>query len=223
MMKSKFDFTPWTRYWRLVLTWENESRKTKSWTRKYEKCVCDCWNVVRLPRWYLTWWTKSCWCLHKKVCWDRLRSHWMTSTSIYRIYTGIRTRCNNPHEKTFKNYWARGIKCLWNSFEDFYRDMWESYEAHVKEYWEKDTTIERIDVNGNYCKDNCTWKTKREQVNNQRSNTIVIIDWVQHNIWEWSKILWIPFTTLLRYIVKWKIKATMYTRWTWKMKEHSRI
>jgi len=147
----------------------------------------------------------------------------MTSTRIYRIYTGIKTRCNNPHDKNYNNYWARGIKCLWNSFEDFYRDMWESYEAHVKEYWEKNTTIERIDVNGNYCKDNCTWKTKREQVNNQRSNTIVIIDWVQHNIWEWSKILWIPFTTLLRYIVKWKIKATMYTRWTWKMKEHSRI
>lgn len=45
--------------------------------------------------------------------------------------------------------------------------MWESYEAHVKEYWEKDTTIDRIDVNWDYCKDNCRWATYKEQFENR--------------------------------------------------------
>lgn len=218
-------FEPWTRLWKLVFTWERESRKVWNKTKSYWKCKCDCWNIVWIPTSSLTKKepTKSCWCLWMDTIMSSNTKHNMRRTRIYRIYTWIKTRCNNPKEKTYRNYWARGIKCLWESFEDFYRDMWESYEAHVKEYWEKDTTIERIDVNGNYCKDNCTWKTKREQVNNQRSNTVVIIDWVQHNIWEWSKILWIPSTTLVRHIVKWKIKAVMYTRWTWKMKEYWRV
>ena len=95
--------------------------------------------------------------------------------------------------------------------------MWDSYEEHKKEYWEKDTTIDRIDVNWNYCKENCTWKTKKEQVNNQRSNTIVEINWEQHNITEWSRILWIPLSTLTRHIIKWKIRCKIYKRWTWKV------
>lgn len=222
MKKSRLDFTAWTRYWYLTLTWESESRDTKSWTKRYEKCICDCWNEVWISRsWLLR--TKSCWCLQKKVCWDRLRRHWMRKTRIYGIFTDIKTRCYNQNSTDYKNYWWRWIKCLWNSFEEFYKDMWESYEEHKKVYWEKDTTIERIDVNWNYCKENCTWKTKKEQVNNQRSNTIVEMNWEKHNIWEWSKILWIPFTTLLRHIVKWKIKATIYTRWTWEIKDYSRI
>jgi hypothetical protein len=153
---------------------------------------------------------------------DSNSKHKMTKTRIFRIYTGIRTRCTNIHEKTYNNYWARWIKCERKSFEDFYQDMWESYEAHVRVYGEKDTTIERIDVNWNYCKENCTRKTKKEQVNNQRTNTIVVINWEQHNLWEWSKILWIPRETLKRHIIYWKIKWEIYRRWTWKIYDYKK-
>jgi hypothetical protein len=46
--------------------------------------------------------------------------------------------------------------------------MWESYEIHVKEYWEKNTTIDRINPNLNYCKENCRWATWKEQSLNKR-------------------------------------------------------
>lgn len=216
MSKTTINVAPWTRYWHLVLTWEHESRRNKGWTKVYEKCICDCWTTKRIPRFSLHT-TRSCWCLQKEVVSKTNSTHKMTRTRIFRIYTGIRTRCTNQHEKTYKNYWARWIKCLWNSFEDFYRDMWPSYEEHCRQYWEKDTTIERIDVNWNYCKENCTWRTKKEQVNNQRSNTVVIINWEQHNLWEWSKMLWIPRETLKRHIIKWKIKWEIFRRWTWKV------
>lgn len=148
------------------------------------------------------------------------KTHGKRKTRIYSIYTWIRTRCYNKNYVDYKNYGNRWIKCLWDSFEDFYKDMGESYEAHVKEYGEKNTTIERINVNGNYCKENCTWKTKKEQVNNQRTNTIVVINWEQHNLWEWSKKLWIPRETLKRYIIKWKIKWEIYRRWTWEIYDY---
>ncbi len=82
----------------------------------------------------------------------------------------MRDRCNNPNCERYKNYGWRWIKCEWACFEDFYRDMWKSYEAHVKKYWEKQTTIDRIDVNGNYNKKNCRWATWGEQMGNQQKN-----------------------------------------------------
>lgn len=80
------------------------------------------------------------------------------------IYYGIRYRCNNPKCKEYRFYGGRGIKCLWSSFEDFYRDMGNKPDG---------MSIDRKDTNGNYCKDNCRWATQIEQCNNTRKNKFV--------------------------------------------------
>lgn len=99
--------------------------------------------------------------------------HGFRKTRFYRIYYGIHNRCNNKKQINFCNYGNRGIKSLWNSFEEFRNDMFESYESHVKEFGERQTTIDRIDVDGHYCKENCRWATRKEQ-NNNTKNTILI-------------------------------------------------
>ncbi|OTY55732.1 hypothetical protein BK748_16345 [Bacillus thuringiensis serovar graciosensis] len=90
----------------------------------------------------------------------------ITETGIYGIYCGMKSRVTNLNNKKFKNYGGRGIKIYedWLAdFTNFKNDMFQSYEKHVKLHGEKDTTLERINVDGNYEPSNCKWAIKRTE------------------------------------------------------------
>ena len=68
----------------------------------------------------------------------------------------------------YYRYGWRGIKFLWNSFEDFYNDMKDIYNDKVIIIWEKEISIERINNDWNYCRENCTFIPKILQNSNQK-------------------------------------------------------
>lgn len=113
---------------------------------------------------------KSCGCSKTEI--SPNFKHGLSTSRFFRIYNNIQTRCKYIKHKCYKNYGGRGIKCLWTSFEHFRDDMYDSYLKHVDKFGEKNTSIDRIDNNGNYCKDNCRWATRKEQSNN-RKNVII--------------------------------------------------
>ena len=165
----------WERYWRLTILWDCERRPVwKKWIFcRYEKCLCNCGNVCRVNKNNLIkWHTKSCWCLwneHRLELANDAKKHWMRGSRIYTIYYNILSRCNNPKNDRYDYYWWRWIKCLRDSFEDFFNDMGPSYKDWL--------SIDRIDVNWNYCKDNCRWTDRKTQARNTRRNKYFEYNW----------------------------------------------
>lgn len=198
-------FIKWEKFWRLTALWEH---KSNDWGKStFEKMQCECWIIKWINRATIRKWrTVSCWCYNRERSTSDLISynkrHWLANTRIYNIYKWVKDRCTNINNPCYNRYWGRGIKCLWDTFDDFYRDMWYSYENHIKEYWKKDTTIERINNDWNYCKDNCKWATWREQCNNKNYTRYITYKWETLPIVEMCYKYWISADN-----VKYRLKA----------------
>jgi hypothetical protein len=118
---------------------------------------------------------------------------------LRKTYWNMIARCNYTKNKDYKNYWWRGIKCEWKSFEEFYRDMWDRPE------W---TSIDRIDNDWNYCKGNCVWATRDKQNTNTRSN--IIYNW--RCVSQWADELWVNRELIYQRLKRWwDIKDAIFT------------
>lgn len=125
-------------------------------------CLCECGNRLNVDTRALTSGnTGSCGCYKLDVT----TKHGMWQSRVYQTWGDMKIRCDNPEHKSYNHYGGRGISYQesWQTFEGFWSDMEEGYADNL--------TLERVDVNGNYCKENCTWVTKLTQSRNRRKHS----------------------------------------------------
>ena len=111
---------------------------------------------------------KSCGCLND----EKRTKHGMRYTSFHASWGSLKYRCDNSNCPEYKYYGGRGITYdpKWKDFGGFKRDMYFKYLYAKKQLKIKIPTIERIDVDGNYNFENCTFISKSDQCKNRRTN-----------------------------------------------------
>lgn len=167
--------------------------------KRFWKVKCDCGNIKNvigssLSNGYL----KSCGCLKTK--------HNLTDTITYSSWSQMKCRCINKKHDKYKYYGGRGIKICdkWMDFTGFYEDMGDRPDGK---------TLDRIDVNGDYCKENCKWSTFEEQCNNRRSNVEITYNNKTQNRTQWEKELGMKKGMLYQRITErgWTIEKALST------------
>ena len=142
----------------------------------YWLCKCECGNEAWVSAKHLKdKSTQSCGCLAKEVSSMTHKTHGMSKTRFYKIWSGLFDRCYRKSHVNYKNYGGRGIKICdrWHKFENFKEDMYESYLKHCDTYTEYQTTIDRIDNNGNYEPNNCRIIPIGQQKRNTSKSLII--------------------------------------------------
>lgn len=129
-------------------------------------CLCECGNTFNTRGASLkSGNTKSCGCLSVETQRIRNTTHGMHKHPAYKVWGAIIQRTTNPNDPRWADYGGRGISCdpRWANFPAFWEDMGETYGQGL--------SIDRVDVNGNYCKSNCRWSNNSLQQHNQRKKS----------------------------------------------------
>lgn len=156
----------------------------------YYRCICECGKIVYARRsdFIRKQYPKtSCGCEQ----WKFQKKHNSYKEKLYNCWIAMKQRCLNPQNRYYKNYGARGI-----SICEEWKNNYVIFQKWAKENGYKEgLSIERKDVNGNYCPDNCKWITLPEQLKNTTRNHYIEINGERKILKEWSEIGGFPYSS----------------------------
>jgi len=107
-------------------------------------------------------------------------THGMTNTALFKTWSAMKARCQNPRHRQFNDYGGRGIKVCpeWStSFDTFRSHMGDRPDG---------LELDRINNDGNYEPGNCRWATPKQNSNNRRSCHIIEFEGVSKTLTEWA-------------------------------------
>lgn len=161
-------------------------------------CKCDCGGEkVATSRDLESGHTQSCGCISHAPHRPARLTHGKSYTRLFNVWKSMKGRCYTPSCCSYERYGGRGITVCdaWkNDFQTFYD--WAMENGYDETAKQGETTIDRIDVNGNYCPENCRIANKLTQANNKTDTKYYEIDGIQLTLREISVAYNIPYKTL---------------------------
>ena len=185
-----------TRFGRLITTGRKRITRQTKYGSNYEyECICDCGKTTWVCDWNLKiGMTRSCGCLTHEHAHNYLGG--ICDSKLHGVWRAMKARCNNPNSCAYRYYGARGIEVCeeWSkSYKDF-------YEWAINNGYKEGLTIDRIDVNGNYCPENCRWATRAEQMDNTTRSIKVMYNGEEMTVVGLSRVTGIAYENLRRKI-----------------------
>lgn len=162
--------------------------------KRHWVCRCDCGNIGCVTTSNLrSGNSKSCGCLSVEARTAARFKHGASRTPELSTWRNMIRRCTEPKSSIFKFYGGRGIRVCdrWlgdSGFVNFLSDVGKRPSPKH--------TIDRIDVYGNYCPENCRWATRKEQGRNRRDNRLVTMNGQTKCLAEWSELTGLKAKTI---------------------------
>lgn len=143
-------------------------------------CKCDCGTELVSTSSRLNYKHKMCLNCQKENLKVIPKTHGQSYSKTYTSWDKMLTRCYKSSDPYYEIYGGRGIKVCdkWKDFKNFYRDMGDRPEGY---------SLDRIDCNGDYYKENCRWADKDTQNGNKRNNLLLTYNGKTQAAFLWAK------------------------------------
>ena len=177
----------------------------------YVRCICSCGNIVeeanlnKLKNGEI----QSCGCLQKEITSESNKKHGLSKHKLYYVRNTMINRCYNKKISKYKNYGARGISVCdeWldkeNGFINFYN--WAMNNGY-----QDGLTIERKNVDSNYCPENCCWISSEKQAKNKTTTVFLTYNGETKPLSDWARDTGISWSTLYyRYKKGWDVNKIL--------------
>lgn len=164
------------------------------------ECKCECGkSVIKTTNYLKNSVHPSCGCwgreIKRELMINRNKTHNYSKTRLYKEWKTIKDRCYRITHLYYCYYEGKGIKVC-----EAWKDNFENFkEWALNNGYQDDLTIDRIDVNGDYCPENCRWVTHKEQANNRTNNVYAYYQGQLLPLIEIAKITNKPYSTIYSY------------------------
>lgn len=178
------------------------------------KCKCDCGSVQYARSSSLNAGeVRSCGCLQRDVVAELNTTHGLSggrdqTNRLYRIWRNMKQRCTNPNATKYELYGGRGIKVCdgWQEYEPF-------HEWATSNGYDDALTLERVDRDGHYEPNNCTWVSYKAQARNTVQNNLLTYKGKTMPLIEWVEKTGIKYSTLRSrvFVYGWSVERAIET------------